>query len=84
MNDTTTATVRTGWNLGLFSAFAALVYKLTGWTLTVDDLLPFAPFIAIVGGVFYRISRLLSDKVSWLGYVLFGNARTPANYEQPK
>ena len=84
MNDTTTATVRTGWNLTLFSAVVALVSKLTGWTLTVEDLLPFTPLVGIIGGVFYRFSRVLSEKVSWLGYVLFGSPRTPTNYEKPQ
>jgi hypothetical protein len=84
MNDKNVATVRTGWNVGLFTAAAALLYKLTGWVVTVDDLLPFAPVIAIVGGVFYRLSRVISEKVKWLGYILFGNTSTPTNYEKPE
>lgn len=81
MSDKSTATVRTGWNIGLFTAVAAIVYKITGWTITVEDLLPFSPVIAVMGGIFYRLSRLISDKAPWLAYVLFGSPKTPISYE---
>lgn len=84
MQDKNVATVRTGWNIGVFSLVAAIIYKFTGWTVTVDDLIPYAPVIAIAGGVFYRLTRVISEKVKWLGYVLFGNTSTPSNYEKPE
>lgn len=82
-SDKNTATVRSGWQVGVLSAVVALVYKLTGWEVTIDQLLPYAPAIAVVAGVFYRLSRVLSEKLPWIGYVLFGNKKTPTNYVEP-
>jgi len=91
MNDTTIATVRTGWNTTIFAAFAALVYKLFGWEVKVEDLLPYLPVILPVAAAFYRLSRLISEKLPWIGYVLFGVNRppsfasaTPVNEPTPK
>lgn len=80
--ETGVASVRTGWHLTIFSAIAAVIYKVSGVTISVDDLLVFSPAIGIVGGVFYRASRFLTDKYPALGYVLFGTKKTPTDYEE--
>lgn len=83
LSDTNTASVRTGWQAGVFTALVALLYKLTGWKIELEDLLPFAPVAAVAAGIFYRISRVISDKLPWIGYVLFGNRKTPSAYVSP-
>ena len=84
LSDTNTASVRSGWQVGVFTAGAALLYKLTGWDIKIEDLLPFAPLVGFFAGVFYRFSRVISDKLPWVGYVLFGNRKVPASYVAPE
>lgn len=80
---TTTATVRTGWNMTLFAAVASLIYKWTGWNLQVEDLLPLSPVIGIVGGIFYRLSRYIADSAPQVGWILFGTKKAPTAYVEP-
>lgn len=80
--ETGIASVRTGWQLSIFAAIATLVYKFSGVTITTDQLLFLSPVVGIVGGVFYRFSRFISEKYPSVGYVLFGTKKTPTKYEE--
>lgn len=80
--ETGVASVRTGWHMAVFSAIAAFIYKISGVTITVDDLLLLSPAVGVVGGVFYRASRYFTEKYPALGYVLFGTKKTPTDYEE--
>ncbi len=82
-SDKNTATVRSGWQVGVFAALASILYKLTGWEISLEDLLPYSPVIAVVGAAFYRLSLVISEKLPWIGYVLFGNRKTPSGYTPP-
>lgn len=77
MNNTTIATVRTTWNTTLLAIVASIIFKVTGWTITVDELLQFAPLLAPVVAIFYRASRVVADKWPKVGYILFGVNQQP-------
>lgn len=83
MNDTLRASLRTGWFAGILTAILGLLNSRFGWELTVEDLLPFAPVVAIVAGVVYRASRVLADRWPSIGFVLFGSRQTPT-YAAPE
>lgn len=71
------ATVRTGWNTTIVIGIAGAISRYTDVDLNVEDPL----VVAVLGGavvVFYRLSRVVADRYTWVGYVLFGNARPPA------
>lgn len=78
MSDTNIATIRTT----VPATWAALLVwacnKGFGWELNVDELLPYLPVFTAVAAIFYRLGRLIEAKVPWLGYVLFGSAKTPS------
>lgn len=77
MNDTRTATLRTTWNGTLIAATSVAAAKLLGWEITVDDLAPFLPVIAVVIGVFYRASLAIAARWPMLGTILFGKTTAP-------
>lgn len=79
MKDTTTATVRTTVNTTVLAALGALLYKIFGWDIKVEDMLPFLPVIAAVVAVFYRLSLAVTAKWPVVGYILFGRT-TPPTY----
>ena len=78
MTDTLRASLRTGWFAGILTAFLGTINARFGWDLTVDDLLPFAPVVAIIAGVAYRASRVLADRWPSIGFVLFGSTKAPS------
>lgn len=77
MTDTLRASLRTGWFAGILTAILGTINARFNWDLTVDDLLPFAPVVAIAAGVAYRASRVLADRWPSIGFVLFGSTKTP-------
>lgn len=75
-------TVRTGWNATLALIIAAVIGRYTDINVDMEDPI----VIAVLGGaitVFYRLSRVISDRYTWVGYVLFGSPRTPSYQAQP-
>lgn len=83
MNDTTTATVRTTVQGTVLTALASLLSRWFGWNITLDDLLPLAPLVAFVIAVFYRLSRMLTERFPILKYILFGVGQAPT-YTAPE
>jgi hypothetical protein len=82
MNDTTTATVRTTWSLGVAVLLAWLAGRVLGVEVSTDD--PWIILIApAVYAVFYRLSVVISEHVPYVGYVLFGVNRSPSYTEPP-
>ncbi len=81
--DTTVGTIRTGVQTTVLTAVAAVMCKVFGWDVQVEDLLPWLPVVAPVALVFYRLSRYLSDKLPGLGYILFGIVKKPAYVDPP-
>ena len=81
---TNTATLRTGVNTAVFSAIVAVIAKVTGASIRVEDLAPWMPLLAPVIGaaaaIFYRLSRVIADKWPSIGYVLFGTKKAPTKY----
>lgn len=75
--------VRTSVHMTVLTAICSALAKWRGWTLQVDDLLPYTPLILPVAAAFYRLSRVLSDRWPWLGYVLFGIVKKPAYVDPP-
>ena len=78
MNDTTTATIRTTWNGTIVAGLIVASAAIFGWDISLDDLGPFLPVIAVAIGVIYRLSLALAEKWPKVGYVLFGRRETPA------
>lgn len=75
-------TVRTGWNVTIVLIAAGLISRYTDLELDVEDPI----VVAVLGGavtVFYRLSRVISDRYKWIGYVLFGSPRIPAYPAEP-
>lgn len=75
-------TLRTGWNGTLALIVAGVISRYTTLDIDIEDPL----FVAGLGGaitVFYRLSRVISDRYTWIGYVLFGSPRTPSYQAQP-
>ena len=77
-SDTAIATLRTTWNTSILTALSVAVYKIFGWKVTVDELLPYMPLIIPVVGVFYRASVAISGRWPMVGKILFGVNKTPA------
>lgn len=75
-------TVRSAWNTTILLAIAGVVGRFTDLDLNVEDPLVVAAFGASIA-VFYRLSRVVCDRWTWIGYVLFGTPRTPAYAAQP-
>ena len=78
MQQSTTATIRTTVNGTILTAVVSLAYKLFGWEVKVDDLLPFLPLLAPCIAVFYRLSLYLSERFPAIGYILFGVNKSPS------
>lgn len=78
MNDNVKATVRTTVPVFWLTAIAGLITTVFDWKVTVEDLLPFSPFLAVGFGIVYRISRILETKWPSVGYVLFGSKGGPS------
>lgn len=83
LSDATVGTVRTTVNVTWMAVLATALARWTGWDIKVADLLPFTPAILGIGAVFYRLSRLVADRFTWIGYVLFGIPRPPIYVEPP-
>lgn len=83
MSNENVGAVRTSANMTVLTALCALLAKWRGWTLQVDDLLPYTPIILAVTAGFYRLSRVMADRWPWLGYVLFGIVKKPAYVDPP-
>lgn len=76
MSDSNTATIRTTVNATAILAVAYVVSKVSGNSVDTSD----PQTIAIGGavfGIFYRASTIISEKVPYAGYVLFGVNRSP-------
>lgn len=82
MTDSQKATIRTVANNTVLTAVAALLYKVFGWEVKVEDLLPFLPIIVPAIGVFYRLSLWVSKKVPALNYILFGGVKATPSYDK--
>lgn len=75
-------TVRSGWNTTIYIAIVGAISRYTELDIDIED--PFV--VAVLGGVFamfYRLSRVVADRWTWVGYVLFGSPRTPSYQAQP-
>lgn len=82
MSDSNTATIRTTVNAVVIFAVAYVASKVTGREFATND-----PWIILIGGVIfgvlYRLSTVISEKVPYAGYVLFGVNRSPAYTDPP-
>jgi hypothetical protein len=82
VSDSNTATIRTTVNAVVIFAVAYVASKVSGSELDTSD-----PVIIVVGGgvfgILYRLSTVISEKVPYAGYVLFGVNRSPAYTEPP-
>lgn len=76
MNDHNTATVRTTWSLALTSLLAYLAHVVFGVEIETSDPLIIL-IVPAVAGIVHRLSLVLSEKVPYFGYVLFGINRSP-------
>jgi hypothetical protein len=82
LTDHNTATVRTTWFITFASALAWLIHVVFDIEVATND----PTFIVIIGafyGILYRLSVVLSEKVPYFGYVLFGVNRSPEYSEPP-
>jgi spore germination protein YaaH len=77
------AVVRTTVQTTVLTAIAAVIFKVTGVDLKLEDLLPWVPIAAPVAAVFYRASRAIADRFPSIGYILFGIPRPPAYAPPP-
>lgn len=80
----TTATIRTGWYIGVVTVVTAGASKLFGWTVEVEDLMPYAPAAAVGAGIVYRALLLAVNKWPWIGYIVFGDKQAPVAYVKPE
>lgn len=82
MSNHNTATIRTTVNAIVIFAVAWGASKITGRELDTSN-----PVIIVVGGVvfgiLYRLSTVISEKIPYAGYVLFGVNRSPAYTDPP-
>jgi hypothetical protein len=69
--DETIATIRSTYNPALAGSVLLLLNRFLGWNLSLEDLVPYAPALAVGYGVFYRLSLWASTKSNFIGYVLF-------------
>ncbi len=76
-SDRNTATIRTTVNTTVLTILSSLIFRLFKWEVSVDDLVLWSPIIAPVAAIFYRASLVLSEKLPWLGYILFGKVKPP-------
>ena len=82
MNDTNTATIRTGWNATVIAIVAYIASTVFGITIDVTD----PGFIVVVGitvPIFYRASLALDEKWPIFGKILFGKPTTPTSQPLP-
>jgi len=79
----TVATVRTAVQTTILAAVVTGIFKITGWQVAVEDLLPFVPVLLPVAAVFYRLSRAVGDRWPVVGYILFGIPRPPIYAPEP-
>ena len=82
LQDTTTGSIRTGVNGAVFTSLIVLLNAVFGWNITVSDLAPYLPLLSVVYAFFYRLSRLIADKVPGFGVLLFGVHKPPV-YPSP-
>lgn len=81
MGSENTGSVRTAVNVGWLAAIAWALDRFTQVEVDVSDP-TFVAVAVVVAGVFYRLSRVISDRWKWVGYVLFG-INTPPQYMLP-
>ena len=82
MKSETVATTRTGVNLLVYLAVAAIAKKITGTDVSDEDLLPWMAGLAVVYPIFYRLALFISEKWKAVGVILFG-LNTPPIYKPP-
>lgn len=70
-------TVRTTVNTTIVLVVAGVLSRYTTLDVDLGDPFVVAALSAIIA-VFYRLSRVIADRYTWIGYVLFGSPRTPA------
>lgn len=80
MKPVNVSTKRTAVNFTVITAIVGVIAKVTGWQLTIEpeDLIWLSPIIGVVGGVGYRLSRAITTKWPWVGWVVFGSGKEPA------
>jgi hypothetical protein len=78
--DLNTATVRT--SVPMFWTFLLIyaIKRITGFDLSMDKALMLSPAFAVVGGVLYRIFRVVEAKYPRLGFIFLGSNKTPNFY----
>ena len=78
MNDTNTATARTGTNVTVAAILGYLLVNVFGRNIDVADP-AFILFAGVGATVVYRVSVILADLWPPLGYLFFG-IKTPPTY----
>jgi hypothetical protein len=82
MSDPNTATIRTTVNTAVILALAYFGSRIFDQEIDINN-----PSIILVGsvivGIFYRLSTVISEKVPYAGYVLFGVNRSPGYTNPP-
>ena len=77
-----TASVRTGWVVGVVAALAWLASYFFDQTIETDN--PWIILIApVVVGVLHRTFLVLSEAIPYFGYIVFGINRSPRYSEPP-
>lgn len=73
------STKRTAVNIVVVGYVVYAVNRLFGWDIKLSDtdMLIIMPVIGVVFGIGYRLSRLLTNKWAWLGWLLFGSGKEP-------
>lgn len=77
MSDTATATVRTAVPTAWATVIAWAVGRF-GLDLSGAEWQVLCLALPVIGGVFYRLARVVEARWPVAGYVLFGSPRTPA------
>lgn len=78
------STKRTAVNAGVIVSIAAVVSKVTGWEIKLDDadLLIAIPVVTFIVGFGYRLSRAVTNRWPQAGWVLFGSGKEPAGLKK--
>jgi hypothetical protein len=81
--DLNAATIRTAVPMAWTAVVVWLIDRF-GIKLSMDDLTTLAPVFAVVGGIVYRLARILEARFPRVAFVFLGSTRTPMFYSNKR
>jgi len=78
--DLNTATIRTTVPMFWTAAIIYVAKRYGGVELSEDQAIALLPAAAVVGGVLYRIARIIEERYPKIGFILLGSNKKPNFY----